>query len=345
MQVLSDDEGYNVTNLCAEMHVSRSGYYKWLKRDNSPGKLRREKIVQLVKELHDAHPSHGYRWVAEYLKLHNDVTCSYNLIYKVFKYLGIHAENTHQTKHVPRKEKDKYPNLIFSTWETVDRPREVIVSDMTVLRSKGGFIEVTFYFDVFTKQILTYKIGAKRGDRNPYIDGLKDLICIFETEGCTQSVYLHTDQGSVYASKEYNEIIKDQNITRSMSRAGKPTDNPVNEALNGWIKDELYVDFKFGECRSRWEMEELLKEFVKYYNEDRPCYALGFYTPNNYYKSYMDGTLERRNTFENRELTHEPKFVQDRKAASKAAAANDDSSEPAKTEGLDVSEGSENSET
>jgi len=35
----------------------------------------------------------------------------------------------------------------------------------------------------------------------------------------------------------YNELIKDTNIVRSMSRAGKPTDNPVNEALNGWIKE------------------------------------------------------------------------------------------------------------
>ncbi len=28
-----------------------------------------------------------------------------------------------------------------------------------------------------------------------------------------------------------------------MSRAGKPTDNPVNESLNGWIKEELFLDF------------------------------------------------------------------------------------------------------
>ncbi len=33
-----------------------------------------------------------------------------------------------------------------------------------------------------------------------------------------------------------------------MSRAGKPTDNPVNEALNGWIKEELVIDFKIEEC-------------------------------------------------------------------------------------------------
>lgn len=28
-----------------------------------------------------------------------------------------------------------------------------------------------------------------------------------------------------------------------MSRGGTPTDNPIIEALNGWIKEELYLDF------------------------------------------------------------------------------------------------------
>ena len=31
---------------------------------------------------------------------------------------------------------------------------------------------------------------------------------------------------------------------RGMSQAGKPTDNPVNEALNGWIREELHIDFQ-----------------------------------------------------------------------------------------------------
>ncbi|MBQ2310138.1 MAG: transposase family protein, partial [Erysipelotrichales bacterium] len=51
------------------------------------------------------------------------------------------------------------------------------------------------------------------------------------------------DQGSVYSSKVYNDLITDFNIQRSMSRAGTPTDNPVNESLNGWIKEELFLDF------------------------------------------------------------------------------------------------------
>ena len=62
----------------------------------------------------------------------------------------------------------------------------------------------------------------------------------------------------LYSSKAYNELIKDTNIVRSMSRAGKPTDNPVNEALNGWIKEELEIDFRITEYRSREEFVDVI---------------------------------------------------------------------------------------
>ena len=48
----------------------------------------------------------------------------------------------------------------------------------------------------------------------------------------------------------YKRQIQDSNIVRSMSRAGKPTDNPGNEALNGWIKEGLFIDFRLEECRT-----------------------------------------------------------------------------------------------
>lgn len=136
-------------------------------------------------------------------------------IYKAFKFLGIKAESKHQVHYKPRKVKDKYPNLIFTTWETVDRPRQVIVSDMTAFKVWFFYIEVTFYFDVFTKQILTLKIAERRGDRRQYIDGLKDVVELLK--GNKEPTIIHTDQGSVYSSKAYNELIKDENIVRSMN--------------------------------------------------------------------------------------------------------------------------------
>ena len=111
----------------------------------------------------------------------------------------------------------------------------------------------------------------------------------------------------------YNELIGDTNIVCSMSRAGKPTDNPFNEALNGWIKEELFVDFKIERCRSRDEFRAAVERYAKYYNEQRPCYAIGYDTPVNYRKRYYKGDLPQKNTFVDRVLTEEPKFVQKRR--------------------------------
>lgn len=292
------------------MGVSRAGYYKWLKHIPSSREASRETLIECVQSVHEEHRSHGYRWVAAYIRLNCGYDISDNFTYKIFRYLDIRSETKHKVHYSPRKERDKYPNLIFTTWETVDRPRQVIVSDMTALHVGWIYIELTLYFDVFTKQIVSYCFGTRRGDRMQYINGLNDVITLLEAECCREPVVLHTDQGSVYASLAYNELIKDRNIKRSMSRAGKPTDNPVNESLNGWINEELYMDFKLGDCMDRGEMESIIERYFKFYNSQRPCYSLKYDTPNNFYKRFINGEIEKEDTFNNRELSEVPKFVQ-----------------------------------
>ena len=293
------------------MFVSRAGYYKWKNREPSQRDVNREEMIEKVRSTHEKYKTHGYRWTAAFIRINMKITISDNYAYKCFRYLGIKAETKHQIHYRPRKEKDKYPNLIYSTWDTVDRPRQVIVSDMTAFRYWIFYFEVTFYFDVFTKEILTYRVAERRGSRDQYVDGLQDVVNLLK--GCEDPTVLHTDQGSVYASIAYNELIKDTNIIRSMSRAGKPTDNPVNESLNGWIKEELIIDFKLEECRTRDAFKDVIAEYVKFYNEKRPCFALGYDTPANYRKRYYNGELPHKNTFESREPSPEPKFVKERR--------------------------------
>ena len=293
------------------MCVSRAGYYKWKNREPSVRDVNREEMIEKVRSTHEKHKTHGYRWTAAFIRINMKILISDNYAYKCFRYLGIKAETKHQIHYRPRKDKNKYPNLIYSTWDTVDRPRQVIVSDMTAFKYWIYYFEVTFYFDVFTKEILTYRVAERRGSREQYVDGLQDVVNLLK--GCKNPTVLHTDQGSVYTSLAYNELIKDTNIIRSMSRAGKPTDNPVNESLNGWIKEELIIDFKQEECRSRDAFKDVIAEYVKFYNEKRPCFALGYDTPTNYRKRYYNGELPHKNTFEFREPSPEPKFVKERR--------------------------------
>lgn len=117
-----------------------------------------------------------------------------------------------------------------------------------------------------------------------YSDGLADVVELLR--GKKEPTIIHTEQGSVYSSKAYNELIQDSNIIRSMSRAGKPTDNPVNGALNGWIREELYIDYRPEECRTRDAVKDVLHCYVDFYNRHRPCFAIGCDTPDNYWKRF-----------------------------------------------------------
>ncbi|HIT22706.1 MAG TPA: DDE-type integrase/transposase/recombinase, partial [Candidatus Scybalousia intestinigallinarum] len=45
----------------------------------------------------------------------------------------------------------------------------------------------------------------------------------------------HSDQGSVYSSKKFNESLPLHHIIHSMSKPGKPTENGAMEAINGCI--------------------------------------------------------------------------------------------------------------
>ena len=64
-----------------------------------------------------------------------------------------------------------------------------------------------------------------------------------------------------------------------MSRIATPTDNPVMESINGWIKDELWFDFNLKKCD---DIHQLIKEYVMYYNSVRTAYSLKYKSPVQY---------------------------------------------------------------
>lgn len=316
--------------LCRLCGVSRSGYYRWKARGGRPPEDR-ARILRLVKDCHESHPSHGYRWVHAYLVRTEGIEVSANYIYKCFSYLGITSKTKHRQKGQDRRQKRRlaYPNLIFSTWSSVDRPRQVIVSDMTAFWTRYHYYELVFYFDVFTKQIIGHGITKKRGFPGIYYEGLDSALGVLEQtkrsavacleEGSGEICVLHTDQGSVYTSKAYNEIIKDANIVRSCSRAGKPTDNPVNESLNGWIKEELFLDFGLYD-KQDWEVEGTIEQYVAWYNAHRPSWSLGYKTPDEYYEAYLEGSIERTATLGTRVVEPTPKFLCEKLTIAEEAA-------------------------
>ena len=262
------------------MKVSRSGYYKWLKnKDNLNNyELNRKDLGNLIKDIHAIKPSYGYHRINAIIRRETGWVVSDNLVHKVCKLLNIKSKAKHYKYKRPGEETIKFNNLINGDLRT-NRPFEKVVSNTTRIWFKRKAYDWTFYLDIFNNEIVGYDVrDSMHGNgilnhrealnsmlNNKIKRGYKDLDTIF-----------YTDQWTVYSSMSFNNIIKSYNITRSMSRAGTPTDNPVIESKNGWLKKEMYIDFDINNYNT---VQEFIDDIVYDNNYLRPSYALNYKTP------------------------------------------------------------------
>lgn len=265
------------------MKISRSGYYNWLKNKDKLNEYEKNRLdlKEIIEDIHSKKPSYGYRRINAKILQETGWKVSDNLVHKVCKLNNIKSKARHYKYKRPGEESIKYENLIKGNWKT-SRPFEKIVSDTTKIWFKRKPYDWTFYLDIYNNEIVGYDVRESKfgnGTLNHRMAlklmleekikrGYKNLETIF-----------HTDQGAVYSSLSFNKTFDNTSIIRSMSRAGTPTDNPVIESKNGWLKKEMYIDFDINNYNT---VQEFIEDIVKDNNEYRPSFALNYKTPIEY---------------------------------------------------------------
>lgn len=270
---------FPVKLLCETMGIRRSSFYSWKKRLSAPSARTKNFVnnVLLFQKYHLKFPSHGYRWLNAKIRLDTGLVLSDPYAHKCCKAAGIKSKAKHYKYKKPGDPYRVFPNLLLSEMQ-IDGPLQCIVSDMTSFYVKGVYYELTLYMDLWNNEIITHALSAKRGDRMTYLQGLENLV--ERKAQCPEyQMILHSDQGSVYASKAFNELLPMYGITRSMSRAGTPTDNAAMEAVNGWIKAELFMDLH---VTGNEAVEKEIDDYILFFNEQRPAYSLSYLTPKQY---------------------------------------------------------------
>ncbi len=119
---------------------------------------------------------------------------------------------------------------------------------------------------MYGNDILNHKKAVENMLNNKIKRGYKD-----------QDTIVYTNQGIIYFSVLFNNMFNSHNITRSMSRAGTPTDNPVIESKNGWIKKEMYIDFDINNYNT---VQEFINDII--WDNYRPSYTLNYKNPIEY---------------------------------------------------------------
>jgi len=94
----------------------------------------------------------------------------------------------------------------------------------------------------------------------------------------------HSDRGSQYCSELYQNMLKKNNITPSMTDGYDCYQNALAERVNGILKQE----FLLYRCRSFKDLKRLIDESINVYNHLRPHLSLGMQTPDVVHKKAND---------------------------------------------------------
>lgn len=269
------------------MLINRSGFYKWLDRQSNPSirEINRNQACSIFEQYHLRFPSHGYRWLNAKIKLDLGVVYSDNFAHKICKFKNIKSLSKHVKRYGKKQKREMkvFPNLILSSLNPVS-PFQIIVTDMTAFWANSHYYELTLFMDLFNNQIISYSLSNKKGDPNSYHLALKEVLTKKE-EYKDFITILHSDQGSVYSSKKFNESLPLHHIIHSMSKPGTPTENGAMEAINGWMKEELFIDFKINSSN---DIYSEIDKYIIFFNNERPQSTLNYLTPIQYKSLYLD---------------------------------------------------------
>jgi transposase InsO family protein len=265
------------------MKISRSGYYKWLKRKGIDNRYieYRKYLLNEIKLVYSKHKTWGYHRIAA--KIRNDTGLIFSdlLIHKICKANNIYSKARKKPYKKPCEEHVIYSNNIQGNWNTTS-PFQKIATDTTIFWNKGKYYDLTMYIDVFNNEIIAYDLAVSKHGASPsnHLKAKMNLIKAKIKRGYINTeTIVHSDQGVIYTSFAYNNAFKDYNISRSMSRRATPTDNPIIESINGWIKEELFKEWNLSQCD---DIHITIRQFIHYYNNERLAFALNYKSPIQY---------------------------------------------------------------
>lgn len=142
------------------------------------------------------------------------------------------------------------------------KPYEKLVTDVTEFAVCNEKVYLSPVLDLYNREIISYNIS-----KSPNFWQTREMLkMLFEKLPNNVKPILHSDQGWQYQMKEFQRLLKQHNITQSMSRKGNCLDNSVMENFFGRLKVEMFYGENF---QSANELISRLNEYIHYYNNQR----------------------------------------------------------------------------
>ena len=259
--------------------IARSSYYYHIQTSSIVNK--HEDAKKEINSIYHAHKGrYGYRRITLEMK-NRGYFINHKTVSKLMGSQGLRSV-IRRKKYISYRGEisEAAPNL-FKQDFVAEKPYMKWATDITEFKVKDKKVYLSPIIELFNGEIISYNISE-----SPNFKQVSDMLQnAFKTLTGDQKPTLHSDQGWQYRMTKYKQMLNEKRIEQSMSRKGNCYDNAIIENFFGTIKSEMFYLKKY---TSVDELKTDIKEYIRYYNNDRIKLNLKGMSPIKYRAHYCN---------------------------------------------------------
>jgi len=249
--------------------VSRQAIYKSQNRFDARGDLR-EKIIEFVQAHRRINKKMGG------VKLHLCFARQYpeerigrDRFLDVLRDGGLLLRRKRAPKNVSSSATEREGRRDLAHKLCVAGPGHLWVNDDTEVVIRHGKAHLALSTDAYSHKLIGYSWSERANSE--HVQGALKMALADHVHGEMTLIH-HSDNGSIYGSKAYQLLLKDESMAVSWSPPGRPDRNPIAERINLTFKQEYLCD---SHKKTFEQIKQDLPVYIRHYNESRPHMSCG----------------------------------------------------------------------
>lgn len=228
-------------------------------------------LMRQIDRVFTKYPFFGSRQIAAYLP-RIGYRAGRHRVRRLMKVMGLEAIYKRPNTSKKHPENRIYPYLLRNM--QITRANQVWCADISYIPVKRGFLYLVAIMDWATRKVLAWRLSNTM-DASFCKEALDEAITKYG-----QPEIMNTDQGSQFTGAAWITTLTEADVKISMDGRGRYLDNIFIERLWRSLKQEaVYLH----ELTDGFVAERVIREWITFYNTDRPHTALERQTPDEAY--------------------------------------------------------------
>ena len=260
--------------MCRVLAVSRSGYYAWRDRPKSQRVCANACLLECIRQIYrDARGVYGAPRIHAELRA-QQVFCGRHRVARLMREHHIRARQYRRRCRTTdaRHQLPVAANLLQQDFRA-ERVNRKWVADITYIWTAEGWLYLAAVVDLFSRRVVGFSMQPTM-TAELVIEAQQ---MAFASRRPDRGLIQHSDRGSQYASDAYQRLLRQQQVTPSMSGRGNCYDNAAMESFFHTLKTELVAQCHW---HTRQEARLAIFEYIEvFYNRQRRHSSLGYVSP------------------------------------------------------------------